>query len=385
MLGANELVDITSAHIDGVLFHGPAGVAFVEKLAQNGAQVKVPTTTNVGALNLLKPDQCHLSDADKKLAFRQMLAHEKMGCRPSWTCAPYQAGARPALGAQIAWGESNAVAFANSALGARTNRYGDFLDIACAVSGRAPHCGLHMTENRAAGHIFDASGLPDDLVRSDIFLPLLGAFVGATTGAEVPAIVGIDPEVSEDGLKSLFAGAAAKGSVGLCHVVGVTPEAPDLATALQNRSTPRETKVTKDMLWQMYQTLNPTNAEHIDCVALGSPHFSVAECHQLLNLASGTPFQKRLLICTGRHVTDQLKDDGTYAALSALGAEFIVDTCIAVTPILKESQGVMMTNSAKFAHYSVGTTGHQPIFASLRDCVLSAQSGRKISDESLWR
>ena len=42
---------------------------------------------------------------------------------------------KPSFGQQIAWGESNAIVFANSVLGARTERYPDLLDICCAITG----------------------------------------------------------------------------------------------------------------------------------------------------------------------------------------------------------------------------------------------------------
>lgn len=104
-----------------------------------------------------------------------MQAHSKMGCKPTWTCATYQAEERPAFGPQIAWGESNAVAFANTVLGARTNRYGDFLDIACAISACAPDYGLHRSENRRARLLIDTAGLSNRLKREDAFYPVLGA------------------------------------------------------------------------------------------------------------------------------------------------------------------------------------------------------------------
>jgi len=163
MLGAESLVPVVSSHIDGCLYHGDSGVLFCERLAEAGAKVSVPATTNVGALNLLKPTQSRLPPERRKMAFRLMQAHNEMGCTPSWTCAPYQAGARPALGQQIAWGESNAVAFANTVLGARTNRYGDFLDIACAIAGRAPLYGLHTDAARRGQIVIDVSSLDSRL------------------------------------------------------------------------------------------------------------------------------------------------------------------------------------------------------------------------------
>ena len=182
MLGAGRLIPISSSHIDGCLYHGDSGVLFCEKIADEGARVKVPSTTNVGALNLLKSDHVRLTPSQRKMALRLMVAHQKMGCASTWTCAPYQAGMRPTFGQQVAWGESNAVAFTNTVLGARTNRYGDFLDIACAISARAPYYGLHCSENRRARLLIDVSGLPQKLVREDAFFPVLGSMIGRLAG-----------------------------------------------------------------------------------------------------------------------------------------------------------------------------------------------------------
>ena len=134
LLGAPRLIPIASAHIDGALYHGDSGTLFAEKLVDGGAKVAVRSTLNVGALDLTGCSRVRLAEPERGMARRMMQAYLKLGCEPSWTCAPYQAGHRPALGTDVAWGESNAVVFCNSVLGARTNRYGDFLDIACAIS-----------------------------------------------------------------------------------------------------------------------------------------------------------------------------------------------------------------------------------------------------------
>jgi predicted aconitase len=159
-LGAETLIDIHSAHIDGCLYHGDSGTLFAEKLVGAGARVSVPTTLNVGALDLLHGRGTRLAPAAHEMARRMMSAYVALGCQPTWTCAPYQAGHRPAVGEDVAWGESNAVAFCNSVLGARTNRYGDFLDICSAITGRAPLTGLHIPSQRYATLLIDASQLP---------------------------------------------------------------------------------------------------------------------------------------------------------------------------------------------------------------------------------
>jgi len=257
MLGADALIPVVSSHIDGCLYHGDSGVLFCERLAEGGARVAVPSTTNVGALNLLKPDQVRVPPERRQMAFRLMEAHSRMGCRPSWTCAPYQAGARPKLGEQIAWGESNAVAFANTVLGARTNRYGDFLDIACAIAGRAPLYGLHNDAARRGQLVIDVSGLGERLRREDAFYPVLGALVGRLAGESVPVIIGLAASAPrEDQLKALCAGAASTGAAALIHIVGVTPEAPDLETALGGKTAQETIGVTPEMIAETRDSLS---------------------------------------------------------------------------------------------------------------------------------
>jgi len=384
MLGADRLVEIHSSHIDGCLYHGDSGALYCEKLVEGGAKVKTPTTTNVGALNLLKPDQCRLPDDQRKMAYRLMVAHERMGCIPSWTCAPYQAGARPVLGQQVAWGESNAVAFTNTVLGARTNRYGDFLDIACAISARAPYYGLHKSENRRAKLVLDVAGLSPALLAQSSFYPVLGSIIGRFAGETVCAVTGMPTGATDDELKALCAGAASTGAVALIHIVGVTPEAPDLNTALGGHSPEQTIHLTHAMVIEARDRLSLAQPGPIDSVALGSPHFSTAECRALLHLAAGKPFMVPVYICLGRHTLTELQADGMDKAMSDLGVEFVVDTCVVVTPILPAEPGVMMTNSAKFAHYATGNTGHLPVFGTLADCVASAQAGRVIWDRAVW-
>jgi predicted aconitase len=385
MLGAGALVEVVSSHIDGCLYHGDSGVLFCERLAEGGARVAVPSTTNVGALNLLNPDQVRVPPERRQMAFRLMEAHSRMGCRPSWTCAPYQAGARPGLGQQIAWGESNAVAFANTVLGARTNRYGDFLDIACAIAGRAPLYGLHTDAARRGRLVIDVSAVGTRLRREDAFYPVLGALVGRLAGESVPVVFGLSQSApKEDQLKALCAGAASTGAAALIHIVGITPEAPDLDTALGGEAAEETVHVTPAMIADTRDSLSQTNSDAVDCVALGSPHFSVDECREVLRLLNGRRSARTIYICTGRHVMDVLAKDGTDAALSALGVEFVVDTCVVVTPILSREGGAMMTNSAKFAHYAKGNTGHDPLFGSLSECIESGVTGRLVRDGALW-
>src|SRR3954467_8621020 len=231
--GATELMDISQAHIDSTIYLGDATLEFAERLASLGAPVPVPTSLNVSGV-----DECGWKDWAVKAewaakAARQMLAYERMGAVPTWTCAPYQTHMRPSFGQQIAWGESNAIAFANSVIGARTERYPDLLDICCAITGRVPAIGLHLTEHRAGQMLLRLVGVPVALQQDDQFFAVLGHLVGTLAGDQIPVIDGIVVSPAEDQLKAFAAAAASSGRVALFHMVGVTPEAPTLEAAFQ--------------------------------------------------------------------------------------------------------------------------------------------------------
>lgn len=383
LLGAQRLIPIASAHIDGALYHGDSGTLFAEALVEGSAKVAVRSTLNVGALDLMGCSRVRLEEPQRSMARRMMEAYRKLGCEQSWTCAPYQAGHRPALGTDVAWGESNAVAFCNSVLGARTNRYGDFLDIACAISGRAPDYGLHRPENRLARLVFDVSALPASFLQADHAWPILGSLYGREAGDTVGVIAGVPHHPGEDALKAFGAAAASSGAVGLFHVAGVTPEAPDLATALGG--VPAETiiVVTEAMVADARRRLSTaTDAGSVDAIAIGSPHLSLAEFDALERLIAGRRLAVPIHACTGRHVVAALDRNGRRRALENLGVVVVADTCVVVTPILPAlSGGVLMTNSGKFAHYAPGNTGYAVLYGSLADCVESSVAGRPIFAE----
>lgn len=380
LMGAPSLIPIASAHIDGALYHGDSGTLFAEKLVEGGAKVAVRATLNVGSLDLTGCSKNHLPPHERAMARRMMDAYRTLGCEPSWTCAPYQAGHRPALGSDVAWGESNAVVFCNSVLGARTNRYGDFLDIACAIAGFAPYYGLHRPENRRATIIFDVSAIDPVFLRSEVAWPVLGSLFGREIGDAVGVVSGVHVHPGEDALKAFGAASASAGAVGLFHVAGVTPEAPDLATALHHQAPQATITVTNGMIADSRRRLSTArDMERIDAVAIGSPHLSTMEFDRLESLIAGRKLKIPLYACTGRHALAALENNGRRQALEASGVIIVADTCVVVTPILPDIEGaVLMTNSGKFAHYAPGNTGYGVIYGSMAECVESAVLARPV-------
>ena len=270
---AEEMLDITRAHIDSTLFQGDATLEFAERLVHMGAKVVVPTTLNVSGVDELGWQEWAVPAEWAEKAHRQMVAYQSMGTDPTWTCAPYQVAEKPSFGEQIAWGESNAVAFANSVLGARTIQYPDLLDVCAAITGRAPAVGLHLTENRAGEVLLELVDIPEDLQRDDSFAPVLGHLLGTIADDRVPVVDGLTVELAEDQLKAICAGGASSGAVSLFHIVGQTPEAPTLNEAFQGREPADVQRVNLGDLRRVRAELDSSEGEALDMVVLGSPHF----------------------------------------------------------------------------------------------------------------
>src|SRR3989337_372493 len=226
VIGAERLMDISQAHIDSTIYLGEAGLEFAERLAGYNVKVKVPTTLNVSAVDEHGWQEWDVPGDWADKARRQMIAYQGMGCIPTWTCAPYQTEHAPRFGQQIAWGESNAIVYANSVIGARTESYPDLLDICAASPGPVPAFGLHLDENRRGEGLLRLNGIPPALQHDSSFYPVLGYLLGKLAGDRVPVLEGLEADPDEDQLKALGAAPASPGKLRWFHIVGVTPEAP---------------------------------------------------------------------------------------------------------------------------------------------------------------
>lgn len=385
VLGAGSLIDVTRAHVDSCLYHGKATLDFVDRLVDGGAQVRIPTTLNVGGLDLLHPELWHGDQLTAQRSRLLMDRYRSLGCRPTFTCAPYQvASARPAFGEQVAWAESNAIVFCNSALGARTNRYGDFLDIAAAITGRVPYAGLHMTDARRARLVLRlAPDVPASLCDSDVLYPVLGILLGRVAGNTIAVFDGL-PALSEDRLKAVGAAAASSGSVAMFHVVGSTPEASTLEAALAGRPPDAEIEISMADLRAVRDELTTAHGEDLGAVSLGTPHASLAELETLAELIGEERVAVECLVSTGRDTLARAEDQGLAQRLRAAGVDILVDTCSYLAPILRTGGGPVMTNSGKWAYYAPGNIGVEVVFGSTQECVRSAIIGRVWRDASLW-
>ena len=375
---APRFLDIEAAHVDGCLYLGRASLDFVERLVALHGQVRVKTTLNVGSVDLLHPELFRGDSETRSQGEKLMRAHLALGCLSTFTCAPYQTRHRPRAGAQIAWGESNAIVFANSVIGARTERDGDFIDLCCGLTGRAPEFGLHVGANRRARTRVVIEALPPEWEGAELASVAVGQIVGRL-GDSIVAIEGLPPETSEDDLKALGAAAASSGAVALFHAIGLTPEAPTREAAFQGEAPERVARLSAQDLRDAAKSLSTVEAgAPLAAVTLGTPHFSLAEFEKLLPLLEGPPAAVDVWINAGRATAEALRERGWDAKLAEFGVTLVVDTCTYVTKLMRDIEGAVMTNSGKCAYYAPGNLGVAVAFGSLSECVASARAGRVV-------
>ncbi|MBN8629230.1 MAG: DUF521 domain-containing protein [Rhodobacterales bacterium] len=382
--GATELVDVEMAHLDGVFYQGPAGLQFARRLCEMGARVRVPTTMNAVCVDrrqwraLGVPEV--LGEATDALAD----AYVEMGAKPTYTCAPYLLEPAPKAGQNIAWGESNAVVFANSVLGARTLKYPDYLDILVAITGRAPAADCYLADRRRATIRID---LPPLGKVDDLFFPLLGYHIGKIATNQIPLICGLAGHaVSHDDLKAFGAAFATTSAVPMFHVQGITPEA-STADGILGEDMP-VVQVTERDLVETWEELNIARTPDVDLVALGNPHFSLTEIAALARLCDGRRKAEgvSLIVTCGRDVFAMAEAEGLIDVIRRFGGQVLNDTCWCFIgePVVPKSVRNIATNSGKYAHYGPPVVSKGFHFASLARCVDAACTGRINTTMPAW-
>jgi len=385
--GASRLLDVSQGHIDACVYNGPSSLSFAERLVEWGASVRVPTTSN--SLSIDKQRwQTQGVDVDfADQAGRLGDAYTAMGAKPTFTCAPYLLDSRPSEGEQIAWAESNAVVYANSVLGARTQKYPDFLDAAIAITARAPETGAHLDDGRAPVLSVDVA-YPENA--DDAWWPLLGHCIGGMVGNRIPLIDGLQTSTpGPDDLKAFCAAFATTSPLPLFHMVGVTPEAAKFTGLMDTQEHPPEPlRVRNEDLMLSWEQLNSASTTTVDLISLGNPHFSKDECRVLAALCTGRQkhHDVQMMITMGREVYREAANSGYIKQLEDFGATFITDTCwcMITEPVIQSSAKVIMTNSAKYAHYGPGLVNREMAFGSLEQCVDTACSAQHTRQHPVW-
>lgn len=365
--GAEKLIDIVSAHTVlnfGVNFVN-AAADVLHQMAEAGLKVKVRTTADPVI------DMDYKEDLKSIIPIFQL--HDqlmgdlaKLGVH-GFTCTPYFLDNKPQYGEHCAWSESSAVIYLNSILGARSNREGGLLDLACAITGKTSYHGLHLTENRKGELLFKISS---DIDCSDLFnLTSIGLRIGEIAGYKIPVIEGLK-NISTDNIKNLGAATASTGAVALIHIVGITPEAKNINIAFQNDKPIETIEITKTDLEEVREKYNTEWSQPPASITIGCPHLSKEEVISVLKKLEGKEIIDGInfWICTNDRIKRSIKDSQYHKILTKSGAK-LTSLC----PLLTTLPRPLTTNSAKTCFYSNAT------YRDIDNCIKVATEG-KVND-----
>ena len=365
IFGAESLIKVGSVQVAGVSYHnlGDAGLEFLNELAKDG-KVRVLTTLNPAGMDLENWKQLGISEDFAAKQNQVIDAFERMGILISCTCTPYLIGNLPRYGEHIAWSESSAVTFANSVIGAKTNREGGPSALAAAFVGKTPCYGLHLDENR----------LPDVHVQVNANLKklsdwgALGYAIGKKAENKISYITGIK-EADLDELKSFCASVVTYGAKPLFYMKGITP-------AAETVQAPKDTiTIEQGDLKNAYDNINDQVSD-IDFVCVGCPHCSIKEIAEIAKLLEGKKVTEKteLWVATSRTAKQLADKRGYTAVIEAAGGKFACDTCMAVAP-LKGRFKALATTSAKGCFYS-RQNNMKTKMGSLEECMDAAVTGK---------
>ncbi len=360
--GAEKLIDITSVQIAGVSYANlnEPGLSWLENMAQDG-KVRVFTTLNPAGMDLEEWRKLAISEEFAENQQRVIEAFGRLGVITTCSCTPYLYGNLPAYGQHISWSESSAVCYANSVLGAKTNREGGPSALSAALVGKTPEYGFHLEENRQPELTVEVKCEVKDTYR----FGALGKVLGDRFGKKITYITGI-PKASVEELKSFCASYATYGGVALFHMKDITPnrvnKVPDTV----------ETVTEEDMKKALGDLDDETE---IDFISLGCPHASLKELEYIAKKLEGKSInpKKEVWITTARP-TKQIADRmGFTKLIEDSGAKIAADTCCVVAPIKGRFHG-LASDSAKMCYYGSGRNKFAVKLMSMDECLEEALS-----------
>jgi predicted aconitase len=343
---AESLVPVESAHVSGVSYKnlGEAGLEWLEELAGLGARAKITATLNPAGMDMEAWREMGVPEEFARGQVMVIDAFRRMGVEPTCTCTPYLVGNVPRFGSQVAWAESSAVCYANSVIGARTNRESGPTTLASAVTGLAALYGYRLDENRRPGVVVKVEARPS----STMDYSALGYITGRALGTTVPYFRGLGVPGLEQ-MKALGAACATSGGIALWHGEGVTPESREMGEHLAGLE---EISVDRPMIEAERERLSAPLEDPI--IALGCPHSTLGELGEIATLVRGRALGGRLWVFTSRGVYAEAEKAGYVRSIMEAGGRVYRDTCMVVAPLRELGWKEVATNSFKAGHYLAG-------------------------------
>lgn len=379
---AEDLVEVSQAHIMADTESlGEWGVQFLERLAacpEQERQVAIPTITDPRGVDQCQYKRLKQEESWALLEQRAVTAMRALGILMTDTCINYQTVQAPVMGQHLAFGDTGVVIYSNSMCGARSNFEGGPAALSAALTGRTPRYGYHLDRYRRGTHLFGIDFEPADLADWGA----LGAIIGHEAGSywSVPVIDNVYAETGSDEMKHLGAAMASYGSVPLFHVVGITPEAPDLAAVFDGAPPSAARRITRKDIDEYYASFEH-HQEKVDVVVFAAPQLSLIEMQQVAKLLKGRKIHTNtaLLVATNPELKSACDRMGITETIESAGGIVLSGVCF--YQMYAREMGVannwrrLLTNSAKLCNIISGY-GYEPAIAPMSRCVEAAVKGK---------
>ena len=353
--GAERMVPVSSAQIAGISYKniGDPGLEFLEEVAKE-VRVRIPAFMNPAGMDIERWMEIGIPQGFAEKQMRVVEALKRMGVMPTLTCTPYLAGILPRFGEHIAWAERSAVIYANSIIGARTNREGGPSALAAAITGRTPYYGLHLDENRRPTMGFRIGVQP----QGEYEFSVLAYLITQQMKKGIPYFRGL--RGNPDELKTFGATLAAFGGMALFHAEGTIPEEAE---------SPREMVDIEYSDFEEAKEKLKEDYRDVDVVVLGCPHASISQILRLKELLKGRSFRVPVWIFVAHTVRTAAERSGLIRELEERNVKILSDMCAVVAPL--DAMGIRsaVTNSGKMYRYLPATNGVKTYLDSLENIV----------------
>ncbi|MDB5810536.1 MAG: hypothetical protein JWN94_2658 [Betaproteobacteria bacterium] len=377
--GAKRLVQVSNVHMMGdIEVMGDSGKAFLERMSAAGAQCAVPTTTNARCIDFEYVEKLK-QDPNEAAKEKQLIAYlRKMDVITADTCINYQTLYQPHLGERVAWGDTGTVIYANSVFGARSNFEAGPAALAAGITGRVAEYGFQLDAHRKGTVLVNVKAELTDFADWGA----LGKLVGEAhqNYFAVPVFNGIKQRPTADQLKHLGASLASYGSMGMFHMIGVTPEAPTLKAAFGGAKPGATVTIMNGDIHRVYTGYGAKN-NPLNLVVFSGPQQSLFEMKNLARLLAGKKIKSgsHLFVTTSNGVKSAARALGYLETIETAGGIVLEGVCFYILQNIGQMRvqngwSNLVTNSAKLANI-IGAHKFNTILRRTEDCIRIALTG----------
>ncbi|MHA1410189.1 MAG: aconitase X [Candidatus Odinarchaeia archaeon] len=362
IFGADKLLNINSSQISGISYKniGDAGLSLIKDLKKDGGKINTFATLNPAGMDILDWGKMGIPPEFAKKQLEIVNTLKDMGATSTCTCTPYLIGNLPLRGEHISWAESSAVSFANSIIGAKTNREGGPVSLASAMLGKTPNYGLHIDENRLPTHRI----IIETKITTPIEYSLLGYYIGRVIKDGIPFIE-MPVTYNIENMKAICAAAASSGNIGMFYLKDVTPK----CNGFSFDNVKEKIHVSKDELNEITEMFQPNKTP--DIVTIGCPHATINEIKTVCELLDNKKVKDgcALWVCTSTQNKILAERLGYKEKIEKAGGFIAADTCMVVAPLEKMGFKCLATNSCKAAHYVPSTCKIPTVLTNIKNCI----------------